>query len=186
MAQPQAADQVVYSEIIGDLNTLMKSEIAEFDLFRALKNLEGRALDLKRVSKAYGFAALGSISAARGDAKGMHHNHGVSLQYSREAMLVRNYVVSMGKLGLIGEALTYGAEELGRSPGDVALVEILVRIAYDGDRERDFVRYAEMFREMQGQSHPLWKQYEEICSEIHDLNRQCGAATVRAITRSEA
>ena len=85
----------------------------------ALKRLSRDAKKLLRADAASAYMLLGMIAALAFDHEELRKNHRAAIKLSpSEAMLYRNYIVSLRRVSLIGEALRVAREFYGKCPRD--------------------------------------------------------------------
>jgi len=175
----------VFNEIINELNSLIaQRELDEFTKIRTLQELEKRAIALAEYDLAFCYSALGSISAARGSVDDMHKQHKKSLQLSSEPLIHLNYAISLKNLGELEKALGLAREIFDEHPDNFHCPHLLAIIYYDMENEKQFLRFANLYKKMTNEVHYLMKTYEQERDDSRELSRECLLLSTPALERT--
>lgn len=187
MPQPMRAEDKLCDQLILDLNDIVSSGLSEHVRWQRLRDLETEAIALERMHRAFGYCVRGSIAAARCDVVSMHRFHLGSIELIPGHMpLHRNYIISMGAVGLHEEALSYALEAYKSFIGDPEIVDVIADEYFALGVEVEYVRFAELFKEMTKNEHRLWHLYTSEMEELRDLSAVCAVKTSSTIARMDA
>lgn len=186
MPQPLPVHVALYSEIIDDLNALDDVTPNSFAHSKKLKDIEIKAIELKRHDIARGFAAFGAIAAAKGDTKKMHDCYKNAMQYDSHIIIKTNYAVSMNKCGLDAQAFAFAESLYDSNKGDIPLLHILAGTAFALGNEEKYLFYSKQYKRFAKRDHESWAAYLEEMREIKKLSDMCLAATLRSCAEAGA
>jgi len=172
---PEKVEIRLFNEIIDELNNILAMGRAdEFSRIRNLSKLEDRAMALDQYSMSLSFSALGSIAAARGSLSKMHEYHKRSIQYGKpSSIVVLNYAVSLQKVGLLQDAFALAESVHHANPSDRNAINFLVDTAWELGDESFFLLYADLWKKLTGEAHPLYAGYNAEVAEAKRLSKIC-------------
>lgn len=154
------APQTMASKIIEALNEMgVKEERNKFALFRYKRDVE-KLKGSGQLTEA--FIIEGMIACLEDDEKKMRSSHENALRYSHNSLAsIRNYAVSLAKMGFTEEAYNYFVDAHKIDPANKSTLCDIIRILHDfvlcdGKYQSDFDYYSERWKNLTGEEVPTY------------------------------
>lgn len=147
--------KTVASDLLDKI-ILLAEETDEFVPEGRLIFFEAQAKRQIQQAPQLAYTLLGMLACLKGDVKAMHHNHLTAIKNdTSDTWLVEQYCVSLNRVGLCGDAYALGKELYDKGDRTPHFVKTFAESALGVGNETEFKAYAELFKRLTGEFHPL-------------------------------